>query len=156
MQTGFEGHSATWKTDDKNNISLTLLQWALQKLCYLPKSGGRLVRDISFRPSTVRLRSCTNPGGNLQTSTYYTCMYPLVWRMWLNVTVKWIALLLWFSKFSVQISAQRQTTLEVFLWDKQVGNKLMLGQYCCLPILTNLLFTNHLISQLWPELEQHH
>lgn len=87
------------------------------EVCYLPKSGGRLVRDISFRPSTVRLRSCTNPGGNLQTSTYYTCIYPLVWRMWPNITVKWAALLLWFSKFSVQISTQRQTTLEVFLWD---------------------------------------
>ena len=39
---------------------------SFKEVCYLPKSGGRLVRDISLRPSTVRLRSCTKPGGNLQ------------------------------------------------------------------------------------------
>jgi len=87
------------------------------EVCYLPKSGGRLVRDMSFRPSTVRLRSCTNPGGNLRKSTYSTCIYPLVWRMWPHITVKWVALLLWFSQFSVQISAQRPTTIKVFLLD---------------------------------------
>lgn len=31
MQTVSEGHSATWKKDQKNKISLKLLQWALQK-----------------------------------------------------------------------------------------------------------------------------
>jgi len=116
---------------EKQNWS-DALTMSFTEVCYLPKSGGRLVRDISFRPSTVRLRSCTNPGGNLRTRTYYTCIYPLVWRMWPNITVKWVALLFWFNQFSVQTSTQRQTTLEVFLWDsysiQDSGKQLMLGQ----------------------------
>ena len=41
MHTGFEGHSATWKTDQKNKIGLTLLQWALQKyVTFQSQVGG--------------------------------------------------------------------------------------------------------------------
>jgi hypothetical protein len=41
MQTGFEGNSATWKTDQKNKSSLTLLQWGLQEyVTFQSQVGG--------------------------------------------------------------------------------------------------------------------
>jgi hypothetical protein len=34
-----------------------------------------------------------------------------------NTTVKWVAHLILFKNFSVQVPSQRQATLEAFLWD---------------------------------------
>lgn len=37
-----------------------------EQITYSPKSGGRLLNDISLSPKVVRLCSCENPDGNLK------------------------------------------------------------------------------------------
>lgn len=68
--------------EQMSNVTLIVdIFYSTFKLTYLPKSAGRLVRDISLSPSTVRFLSCTKPVGSdgigllLKSATWRSCRF---------------------------------------------------------------------------------